>query len=113
MGRGGGGGPGGHWGGARGRRRGAEGGGWGTTLPLRWSPGPPAGVGTAAEGIGALRALVAGHPALSDLAANVDERIVCTAGVMVQRQGTAAGSRAWPGPELGGGAWCSRGDNPV
>ena len=81
----------------------------GINLALRWFPGPPAGVGTAAEGIGALRALVAGHPALSDLAANVDERIVCTAGFMVQRQETAASSRSWPRPTLVEGAWFYRG----
>jgi hypothetical protein len=81
----------------------------GINLALRWFPGPPAGVGTAAEGIGALLPLVAADPALSDLAANVEERIVCTAGFMLQRQETADTAAAWPRPRLVEGAWFYRG----
>ncbi len=81
----------------------------GINLALRWFPGPPAGVGTSAEGIGALRRLVVTEPALADLVENVEERIVCTAGFMVQRQETAQTASAWARPELVQGAWFYRG----
>lgn len=81
----------------------------GINLALRWFPGPPAGVGTSEEGIGALRRLAVMEPALADIVANIDERIVCTAGFMVQRQETAATAARWPRPELVEGAWFYRG----
>ena len=81
----------------------------GINLALRWFPGTPSGVGTAAEGIGALYPLVLAHPALADLAPNVEERIVCTAGFMVRRQETAATAASWPRPGLVEGAWFYRG----
>ncbi len=81
----------------------------GINLALRWFPGPPAGVGTSAEGIGALRRLAVTEPGLTDLVANIDDRIVCTAGFMVRRQETAASAAAWPRPELVAGAWFYRG----
>lgn len=81
----------------------------GINLLLRWYPGPPAGVGTAGEGIGALRRLVLSRPELADLRENVDERIVCTAGFMVQRQETAASAATDPRPDLVEGAWFYRG----
>lgn len=81
----------------------------GINLALRWFPGPPAGVGTAHEGIAALRPLIATHPALSDLADNTDERIVCTAGFMVRRQVTPEQATEWARPQLVEGAWFYRG----
>ena len=81
----------------------------GINLALRWFPGPPAGVGTAAEGIGALHRLAVGQPALADLVDNIQERIVCTAGFMVQRQETPETAAAWPRPRLVEGAWFYRG----
>ena len=81
----------------------------GINLALRWFPGPPAGAGTAAEGIGALRTLAISEPALADIVPNVDERIVCTAGFMTRRQETPVSSAAWPSPELISGAWFYRG----
>lgn len=81
----------------------------GINLALRWFPGPPAGVGTSAEGIGALRGLAVAEPSLVDLVENIDERIVCTAGFMVQRQETAATAASWPRPTLVEGAWFYRG----
>jgi len=81
----------------------------GVNLALRWFPGTPSGVGTAAEGIGALYPLVLSDPSLADLAPNVKERIVCTAGFMVRRQETAATAAAWPRPGLVEGAWFYRG----
>jgi hypothetical protein len=60
--------------------------GTGLNLWLRWYPGPPAGVGTAGEGIGALRNLAAVDGVLADLAESIDLRLACTAGFMVERQ---------------------------
>ncbi len=81
----------------------------GINLALRWFPGPPAGVGTSHEGIGALRPLIVSHPALADLAENTDERILCTAGFMVRRQVSAAEAARWGRPTLAEGAWFYRG----
>lgn len=81
----------------------------GINLVLRWFPGPPAGVGTSAEGIGALHRLAASEPALADLVDNIEERIVCTAGFMVRRQETAETASVWPRPQMVEGAWFYRG----
>lgn len=80
----------------------------GINLALRWFPGPPAGVGTAGEGIGALWTL-AGDPRLADFKPNIEERMLCTAGFMVQRQVTAAEAASGPRPDLQRGAWFYRG----
>lgn len=80
----------------------------GINLLLRWFPGPPAGVGTAGEGIGALW-LLADDPRLTDLAPNIEERIGCTAGFMVGRQVTAEEAAASARPDLERGAWFYRG----
>ncbi len=81
----------------------------GINLALRWFPGPPAGVGTSQEGIGALHGLAVSEPALADIVPNIEDRIVCTAGFMVQRQETAATAAMWRRPELVEGAWFYRG----
>lgn len=60
--------------------------GTGLNLLVRWYPGPPAGVGTAGEGIGALRSLSRTEPRLADLGTAIDERLICMAGYTVQRQ---------------------------
>ncbi|MFH2073400.1 MAG: hypothetical protein ABIJ75_11170, partial [Actinomycetota bacterium] len=60
--------------------------GEGINLWVRWYPGPSAGVGTAGEGIGAIHRLALTQPALEGLAANIEERLVCPAGIMVERQ---------------------------
>jgi hypothetical protein len=83
--------------------------GEGINLWLRWYPGPPAGVGTAGEGIGALHLMTQREPALADLRENVEERLVCTAGFMVGRQVSTAEASAYPRPELAQGAWFYRG----
>lgn len=80
----------------------------GINLLLRWFPGPPAGVGTAGEGIGALW-LLADDPRIEDLAPNIAERMICTAGFMVQRQVGAEEAAAGPRPDLTRGAWFYRG----
>jgi hypothetical protein len=80
----------------------------GINLALRWFPGPPAGVGTAAEGIGALWRISA-DPKLASLRPNIEERMICTAGFMVRRQVTAAEAAGAARPELERGAWFYRG----
>lgn len=83
--------------------------GEGVNLWVRWYPGPPAGVGTAGEGIGALHGLSVSQPSLQGLRANIEDRLVCTAGFMVQRQVTAADAVDLPSPSLASGAWFYRG----
>jgi hypothetical protein len=80
----------------------------GINLWLRWYPGPPAGVGTAGEGIGALHLMTLREPALADLRENIEERLVCTAGFTVQRQVGAEEAAELPRPELAAGAWFYR-----
>ncbi|NQV05605.1 hypothetical protein HQ535_03570 [bacterium] len=83
--------------------------GSGVNLLLRWYPGPPAGVGTAGEGIGALWRLAQTDDRLADLEENIEDRLVCTAGFMVERQVTGAQAQEWPNPDLTRGAWFYRG----
>ena len=83
--------------------------GEGVNLWVRWYPGPPAGVGTAGEGIGALHRLGGRVPEIDALLPNIEERLVCTAGIMVDRQVTAGEAAATPQPELARGAWFYRG----
>lgn len=82
--------------------------GTGLNLWLRWYPGPPAGVGTAFEGIGVLHTMAVGEPAMDDLRANMVERIRCTAGFMVERQIDPETAAAAPSPRLVEGAWFYR-----
>lgn len=82
--------------------------GEGINLLLRWYPGPPAGVGTAAEGIGALWRLARSDARLADLLPNVETRMLCTAGIMVLRQVGSQEALAWDRPELVAGAWFYR-----
>lgn len=79
--------------------------GTGLNLVLRWYPGPPAGVGTAGEGLGALHHLAQRDERLADLVPVMEERLVCTAGFMVDRQ-VAPGPGVSP---LEAGAWFYRG----
>ncbi len=83
--------------------------GTGLNLWLRWYPGPPAGVGTAGEGIGALYRLSLREPRLADLTAQIEERLVCTAGFMVQRQVSPEEASVAAEPALQAGAWFYRG----
>jgi hypothetical protein len=83
--------------------------GEGLNLVVRWHPGPPAGVGTALEGIGMLHAVSVTDPRMADLRANIEERMVCAAGLMVHRQETEATAAGWGRPELVRGAWFYRG----
>jgi hypothetical protein len=81
--------------------------GEGINLFVRWHPGPPAGVGTAMEGIGSLWSIR--DERLDDLRPNIEERMVCAAAIMVQRQVTGAEAAASARPDLVGGAWFYRG----
>jgi hypothetical protein len=83
--------------------------GEGINLWVRWYPGPPAGVGTAGEGIAALHNLAVADAGLGDLRANIEERMVCLAGYMTERQVSAAEAAVLPRPELARGAWFYRG----
>ena len=81
----------------------------GINLWLRWYPGPPAGVGAAGEGIGALHRLSVEEPRLADLTAAIEERLVCTAGFMVRRQISADEATGGATASLESGAWFYRG----
>jgi hypothetical protein len=81
----------------------------GINLWLRWYPGPPAGVGTAGEGIGALHRLSIEEPRLADLTAAIEDRLVCTAGFMVQRQVSEDEAAGVAPTSLESGAWFYRG----
>ncbi len=83
--------------------------GTGINLLLRWYPGPPAGVGTAGEGIGALHRLSLREPPLADLKAPIEQRLACTAGIMVERQVSSAEAVSASRPDLEAGAWFYRG----
>ena len=83
--------------------------GTGINLLVRWVPGTPAGVGTAGEGIAAIWRLAQEDPRLADLLPNVEDRLACFAGMMVERQATAAQALGYPRPGLVQGAWFYRG----
>jgi hypothetical protein len=75
---------------------------------VRGFPGPPSGVGTAAEGMAALYRLAETDSRLTDLGTDMMERMVCTAGTMVQRQVGQAEAAEEPDPGLALGAWFYR-----
>jgi len=83
--------------------------GTGINLWVRWYPGTPAGFGTAGEGMGALRHLAVDDQRLADLVGGMDDRVVCTAALMVDRQITPAEAASGPHPMLEEGAWFYRG----
>jgi hypothetical protein len=76
---------------------------------VRWHPGPPAGVGTAMEGIGMLHRVAATDTRMADLRPNIETRMICAAGIMVDTQGTATSSASADRPDLVRGAWFYRG----
>ncbi|MDJ0959116.1 MAG: hypothetical protein QNJ88_00565 [Acidimicrobiia bacterium] len=85
--------------------------GEGLNLWVRWYPGPPAGVGTAAEGMAALWRLSTEETRLDDLEADMAERMACGAGTMAERQVTEGDVRTSPVREVG--AWFYRGYTQV
>ena len=87
--------------------------GEGINLVVRWYPGPPAGVGTAGEAMGALYTLARRDSRLVDLAPEIRERLACMGGFMVNRQVDIAEAADEPRPELSEGAWFYRGYTQV
>ena len=81
----------------------------GINLAVRWFPGPPAGVGTAGEGLGALWRLSFREPGLADLRPNMEERLICAGGFQVRRQVSAEEAERYPDPGMARGAWFYRG----
>ncbi len=75
---------------------------------VRGYPGPPSGVGTAAEGMAALYRLAVTDSRLTDLRTDMTERMACSAGTMVQRQVGEAEAAEEPDPGLALGAWFYR-----
>jgi hypothetical protein len=80
--------------------------GEGVNLWVRWYPGPPAGVGTAAEGMAALWRLGTADPRLAGVVQDMAERMACAAGTMAERQVTEAEVLVSPEREVG--AWFYR-----
>jgi hypothetical protein len=66
-------------------------------------------VGTAGEGIAAIWRLAQEDGRLADLVPNVEDRMACYAGMMVERQATPAEAAGYPRPALVQGAWFYRG----
>jgi hypothetical protein len=60
--------------------------GRGVNVAVRGHPGPPAGVGTAGEGMAALYRLAEAEPRLAELLPDMAERLACVAGLMVDQQ---------------------------
>lgn len=82
--------------------------GEGINLLVRWYPGPPAGVGTAGEAMGALHTLAIREERLSDLASGMSDRLSCMAGFMLDRQVDVSEAQAGPRPDLTEAAWFYR-----
>jgi hypothetical protein len=82
--------------------------GEGVNLLVRWYPGPPAGVGTAGEAMGALYTLARRDERLGDLAPEIRKRLACMGGFMVERQVDSAEAAHDPRPGLTEGAWFYR-----
>jgi hypothetical protein len=82
--------------------------GEGINLLVRWYPGPPAGVGTAGEAMGALYQLARTDDRLADLLPGMRARLACMGGFMVDRQISTVEAAADPRPGLTEGAWFYR-----
>jgi hypothetical protein len=82
------------------------------TGPGAWLRGPDAlgaGVGALGEGLGSLWRLSAREPGLADIRDDLDERLSCVAGLLVERQVDADDAADSPRPELVEGAWFRQG----
>lgn len=82
--------------------------GEGINLWVRWYPGPPAGVGTAGEAMGALYQLARRDDRFAALLPVIRERLACMGGFMVERQVDATEAASGARPELEEGAWFYR-----
>jgi hypothetical protein len=80
----------------------------GVNLLVRWHPGPPAGVGTAGEAMGALYQLAQREARLADLVPEIRDRLACMGGFMVERQVDAIEASSASQPGLVEGAWFYR-----
>jgi hypothetical protein len=78
------------------------------SIAVRGFPGPPSGVGTAAEGMAALYRLAGDDPRLASIRSDMAERLACNAGLMVERQVGPAGAAAAADPGRVEGAWFYR-----
>ena len=79
---------------------------------VRWTRGPHApgaGVGTLGEGLGALHRLAQVDAVIADDANDIDQRLGCVAGLLVDRQATDAESAGSRHPERVIGAWFRQG----
>lgn len=77
-------------------------------VAVRAYPGPPSGVGTAAEGLAALYRLAGDDPRLATLRPDMTERLACNAGLMVERQVGSSEAAAAGDPDRLEGAWFYR-----
>lgn len=77
-------------------------------VAVRAYPGPPSGVGTAAEGLAALYRLAGDDPRLATLRPDMTERLACNAGLMVERQVGSSEASAAGDPGKLEGAWFYR-----
>ncbi|WP_322796970.1 hypothetical protein [Tepidiforma sp.] len=68
-----------------------------------------AGAGTWGEGLAGLRQAALADPRLEHLLPAVDERLACIAGILADRQVSAAEADAAPNPERARGAWFTGG----
>ncbi len=75
---------------------------------VRWYPGPPAGYGTAGEGLGRMFVLAGLDPRLADMRDAIGERLRCTAGLIVELQADAADAPVPSGITYTEGAWFYR-----
>ena len=74
---------------------------------MRGEPASGAGLGTVTEGLAQLWRLSLAEPRLGDLTADLEKRLRCTAGRMVERQVDAAEAEGAARPHLERGAWFS------
>jgi hypothetical protein len=82
--------------------------GEGVNVWVRWYPGPPAGVGTAGEGLASIVRLAEADERLADLLPGMRDHLECFGGIMVESQIGPAEAAGLPSPELAEGAWFYR-----
>lgn len=76
---------------------------------LRGRPARAAGAGTWGEGLGGIRQAALADPRLEHLLPAVDERLACIAGILADRQVSAAEAAEAPSPGRARGAWFTAG----
>ena len=78
------------------------------SIAVRGFPALPSGIGTAAEGMAALYRLAGGDPRLASIRPDMESRLECNAGLMVQRQAKPDEASAGTDRGLVEGAWFYR-----